>query len=729
MITNCFGARLQQAALAQALLLPLLCLPSVLNAHGNEHGVPDGGAKDPLLSPTSFNADSGTRSSSQRLAVPVVSAAQGGLWSEVEPWPLVAVHAALLPNGKVLAWDATPDDADDDPHTTDNYTTRVTLWDPITGTHVETNNDTDTDLFCAGSAHLWDGRVLFAGGDSGTAGDNGPLSNTNIYDPETNTWRRAPNMLAPRWYSSVAALGNGEMLTFGGGYLPTPAGEVFQFDQTWRGLPITNPSPYLEDYQWLQATPDGDVLTFGPGNSVSVIETEGSGSFRPGPQRDNIDLRDYGSYAMFDVGRILVAGGGESTNSSVVISTDTRQTSDTSSLNVGRRQHNLTILADGSVLATGGNTDGTRYVSATGGTKVVERWDPASGRWDVMNPMFADRQYHSVAMLLPDGRVLSAGGGICGDCYAIGYEEMNSEIYSPPYLFAPDGSLAVRPRLSSVPDQVNYAQSVVMGVSDANSIDRMHLIKLGSVTHSQNQEQRLVPLEFEKFSGAVSVTFPSSRYVAPPGHYLLYAVNNDGVPSLGATVRVGHPRPLVGETVRHDLGANSTESFEYQLSAGRFRVIVDNINPVTLMFGQSPARSVGNENLSICEPVVANGQSVCEFTVPSSGIWYLSQQTTQRVSYQFSTQAIPVASGLTPYEPPSEGPTGQPSEQAPSTPAPVTPSVPEGNNAESPVVVGSPAPDIPVQSVTVGAFSWYGMAVLWGMLVLGRRYSVGILQS
>jgi len=248
-------------ALAVALALPWLSASSSVLAHGKDHVVPDSASERA----GSVHRDISPSGRVQtRQAQPVVSPAQGGLWSAVEPWPLVAIHAALLPNGKVLAWDATPDDADEDPHTTDNFTTRVTLWDPITGLHVETNNDTDSDLFCAGSAHLWDGRILFAGGDSGTAGTNAPLSNTNLYDPETNTWRRAPNMHSPRWYSSVAVLGNGEMLTFGGAFLPMPAGEVFQFDQTWRALPITNPSPVLEDYQWLQTTPDGDVLTFGP---------------------------------------------------------------------------------------------------------------------------------------------------------------------------------------------------------------------------------------------------------------------------------------------------------------------------------------------------------------------------------------------------------------------------------------------------------------------------------
>lgn len=714
--------QLSRLAIALGVVIPFL-LPTTVLAHGKEnHAEPESASEhtQTTLDPTDIES---RQSFETRLATPVVSPAQGGLWSAVEEWPLVAIHAALLPNGKVLAWDATPDDSDDDPHTTDNFTTRVTLWDPITGQHVETNNDTDTDLFCAGSAHLWDGRVLFAGGDSGTARANGPLSNTNIYDPETNTWRRAPNMHAPRWYSSVAALGNGEMLTFGGAYQPTPAGEVFQFDQTWRALPITNPSPNLEDYQWLQATPDGDVLTFGPGNSVSVIETDGSGEFRPGPRRDSVDLRDYGSYAMFDVGKILVSGGANALSSSVVIDTDTQQTTDTSSLHVGRRQHDLTILADGSVLASGGHTGDERFVSATEGTKVVELWDPNSGRWDLMNPMFVERQYHSITMLLADGRVLSAGGGICGDCYAIGYEEKNAEIYTPPYLFSADGSLAPRPQITSVPEQVNYSQRMVIGSSDAQSIDRMHLIKLGSVTHSQNQEQRLVPLSFERSQGALSVTLPSSRYVAPPGHYLLYAVNTNGVPSVGEIIRVGHPRPLVGENVRHDLSPSTIESFEYQLEPGVFRITLQDAAGVRVQFGRSPAVSTSDANLAECTPTLINGAGVCDFAVPSEGVWYLSQRATQRISYSFVTELTPGPASGAPT--PDVDQPSPPSEQAPEQePNPVPPPVEVPNGDE---VAGSP---IATQRVKVGGavngLTLLGLAL---SIVLGRRKRLGILDS
>lgn len=500
--------------------------------------------------------------------------ALGGSWSAVYDWPLVAVHAALLPNGRVLAWDATPDDADDDPHTTDNFTTRVTLWDPILDTHTATNNDTDTDLFCAGSAHLWDGRILFAGGDSGRAGANGPLSNSNIYNPVTNTWHRTANMNAPRWYSSVAALSNGEMLTMGGSYTPSPIAEVFQFDQSWRPLNFNTPFNFSGDYQWLQATPEGDVISFGPQNLLAKIDTEGEGSWATLSQRDEVTLRDYGSYAMYDVGKILVAGGGDSVATSVVIDTGTGQTSDSGNLNIGRRQHNLTILADGSVLATGGNTDGTQFVSLQSPALQPELWDPATGQWRVLNAMQRDRQYHSIALLMPDGTVLSAGGGICGDCYAVGYEERNAEIFSPPYLYNSDNTLAVRPPLSGVPTDIDYAKSVSVNVGSAASIEKAHLIKLGSTTHSENQDQRLVPLSFSHTGTTLQLFMPASREIAPPGHYMLFVVNQQGVPSQGVIVKLGMPLIKAGSRVINTLELGATDSYRIETEPGLIELVL-----------------------------------------------------------------------------------------------------------------------------------------------------------
>ncbi len=479
-----------------------------------------------------------------------------GRWSEVVDWPVLAVHANLLPTGSVLAWDATPDDFDDDPHTAENYTTRVTVWDPTDGSHLSANNDTDADLFCAGSAQLWDGRVVFAGGDSGRAGRNGPLANSSMYDPWTNTWVRMDNMEAPRWYSSVAAMASGELLTFGGSYTPTPIAEVLRLNKQWRALDIATPYTFSGDYQWLQADLDGGAMYLGPHNLLGSLDATGDGQFELLGERDDESYRGYGSYAMYTTGKVLVAGGGASSDSAVIVDMTTKSSVPAAPLGQGRRQHNLTILADGTVLATGGNSSAADLLDLANGVLTPERWNPATAVWSPMADMHVDRQYHSVALLLPDGSVLSAGGGYCAVCGEVGYHEQNAEIFMPPYLFDDDGRLAARPVIEAAPAVINYEVPFTVQTGEATDIQSVHLIKLGSVTHSQNQEQRLVPLEFSSALGRLIVDAPDSRNTAPPGHYMLIIVDVKGVPSTSAIVQVGQPliksNDVIVNTVREN---------------------------------------------------------------------------------------------------------------------------------------------------------------------------------
>lgn len=632
------------------LLTALWGIAPVVYAHGTEHDsepktVPDeaGSAEPSEFADVVRNAP-----------VPQINVSVGGKWSDVYDWPLVAIHAALLPNGKVLAWDATPDDSDDDPHTTDNYTTRVTLWDPITDTHVQTNNDTDTDLFCAGSAHLWDGRILFAGGDGGKAGANGPLANSNIYNPVSNTWHRTENMQAPRWYSSVAALSNGEMLTLGGTYEPTPLAEVFQFDQTWRGLSGDFPQPLNGDYQWLQQTPEGSVLYFGPANVLVDIDTTGAGSYTSRASRDTTEFRDYGSYAMYEPGKILVAGGAQGLNTAVVIDTATRQTIDTNPMITGRRQHNLTILADGSVLASGGNNDGAQYYSPTAGVYQPEIWNPETQAWTAQNTIPTDRQYHSIALLLPDGQVLSAGGGICGDCYAMGYEERNAEIFSPPYLFNQDGSFATRPQLGAVAETMDYAEQLPVSISDSINIEKAHLIKLGSVTHSENQDQRLVPLDFERAANQLTIRMPESRHVAPPGHYLLFVVDNNGVPSKGSIIKLGQPLIGVGELLRSTLEVNTWDSYLTQPMGGRATIELSAANGTQLyVSATSQIRSAQQANVLCNEIVQSTDNASCELDVSAGTQLHVSVSGSVRSDYSLVYTVSTPVSPVTPVTPES----------------------------------------------------------------------------
>ena len=149
----------------------------------------------------------------------------------------------------------------------------------------------------------------------------------------------------------------------------------------------------------------------------------------------------------------------------------------------GRRQHNLTLLADGSVLATGGNSTGASLIDMNGGVYNAERWDPATGQWTTLAAQAVTRQYHSTALLLPDGRVLSAGGGICGTCDQVGYLAKNAEIFTPPYLFKQDGSGAARRRARDHRGARHGRATAASSRSrtpNAASITKVGLLRLGA---------------------------------------------------------------------------------------------------------------------------------------------------------------------------------------------------------------------------------------------------------
>jgi hypothetical protein len=461
-------------------------------------------------------------------------AGQIGQWGPVVNWPVVAVHAALLPNGKVLAYDSIGDNGTETYPIQDH--TRATVWNPANGAQTPVDVNTGYNIFCSGLAHLMDGSIFVAGGNKDQQ-LNG-IVQTHLFDPNTNKWSLGPNMAAGRWYPSVTPLANGEMLiTEGGPDMP----EVRKTDGALRALNTASLDMPL--YPWMDVAPDGRVFNSGPGTTLRSLDTTGGGSWQGFGERDSV-FRDYGSHALYDVGKILVSGGGpSSTHDARIIDVNgpTPQVSQTTPMTYGRRQHNLTVLADGTVLATGGNSSGVQLVDLNNGVYPAELWDPATGQWQTLASMQVTRQYHSTALLLPDGRVLSAGGGVCGYCDQVGYLAKNAEIFSPPYLFKKDGSgeLAPRPVVNSVPNWVTYNAQFAISTPDAASISKVALVRLGADTHSVNMEQRYVPLSFNANGGTLNATAPANANIAPPGVYMLFAINSAGVPSVAKMVRVG----------------------------------------------------------------------------------------------------------------------------------------------------------------------------------------------
>jgi hypothetical protein len=475
---------------------------------------------------------------------------QVGKWSTVYDWPVVAIHASLLPSGKVLAYDSVPGQVG----ATETFTgphngTRVTLWTPNgdqAGTHVSANNNLKLNLFCSGHTTLADGRLFTAGGnfDSSLSG----IKQTHVFNPSNNTWNVEGNMQVARWYPSVTPTEKGEVLITGGlpdptpGVPPTDKPEVRGTNGALRVLNgAASQTASNRFYSWLRQAPNGKIAYLGPEKNLRYLDVNGNGAWSDIGDRDG-QTRGYGSFAMYAPGKVLISGGGGSNSSAVVVDLNTGTSAATSPMAFQRRQHNLTILADGQVLATGGYENSDQFlVDVNKGVYPAESWNPTTGQWTTLASMERTRQYHSTALLLPNGRVLSAGGGICGECTTQNYLQKNAEIFTPPYLFKKDGSgqLATRPVISAAPGTLAYNQRFTVTTASARRITKVSLVRFGGVTHSVNMDQQFQALPFTATSNStISVTSPNNSRIAPPGRYMMFLIDDLGVPSFAKFMQV-----------------------------------------------------------------------------------------------------------------------------------------------------------------------------------------------
>ena len=197
------------------------------------------------------------------------------------------------------------------------------------------------------------------------------------------------------------------------------------------------------------------------------------------------------------------------------------------SMHYPRIYHTMTILPDGNVLVTGGGP--TTAATATGDAILpAEMWSPSTENFALLASMNAPRLYHSEATLLPDGRVVVMGGGRFDD-YTVPTNQFSAEFYSPPYLFR-----GARPVITAAPAALTYGGTFSVQTPDAARIASVSLVRLGSVTHTVNMSQRLVPLSFTSAGASLSVTAPANGNAAPPGYYMLFIVDTNGVPSVAS---------------------------------------------------------------------------------------------------------------------------------------------------------------------------------------------------
>jgi hypothetical protein len=473
---------------------------------------------------------------------PLPPEASTGKWGPlVSGWDIVPLHMHLLPTGKILAWGR-----QDQPR----------VWDPESGTF--TTVAADAMLFCSGHALMPDGRLMVSGGH---LDDDKGLAVTHFFTPsgDLGNWNNAGGALMAkgRWYPTVTVLPDGRVVTVAG---RDATSTVVSIPEVWNGsswVQLTNASKSFPYYPRDFVAPDGRVFYAGEMVQtwwLDVNANGGTGKWTAGPSHQWPYNRDYGSAIMYDDGKILYVGGGgddhtnnphstingSPTNTAEIIDLNDASPSwsSTNSMEFRRRHLNATVLPDHEVLVTGGLSGGT-FNDLSTAVQEAEIWNPSNGRWTTLASAQRPRGYHAVSLLLPSGEVLHGASGDAnvpiflpnaGTPYP---REMNHEIFTPPYLFKGN-----RPTITSVPSTVTYGQSFTVQTPYAAQITSVTWIRLPSVTHAFDQNGRLNTLSFSRTSEGLTVHAPASGNLAPPGHYMLFILNRNGVPSTGQIIRI-----------------------------------------------------------------------------------------------------------------------------------------------------------------------------------------------
>ncbi|WP_246861947.1 LamG-like jellyroll fold domain-containing protein [Nocardioides sp. SYSU D00065] len=515
---------------------------------------------------------------------------QHGSWGDVTPWPLVPINAALTSDGKVQSFgsvstgctDGNPYDFDGNNCVSQGGQMEIDVWDPAvvrTVANVVSGvipNATYTDLFCSMQVQMPHRRsTMTVGGDDGM-GENAPNDSAigvTSYSTNSGLRNEAP-MNLPRWYPTGTTMPDGSIVVQGGALQGGPGGpgvltpEIYAPEQgnSWKlltgatsaaaygdgqnGQPDENRWWYprafvapgsgnlfnISGTQMFELDPDANDGT----GAVTLRGTLGAGTGNQGALGNPVGATS--TATMYAPGKILQVGGGAWANGgtgaangaragvTIDVSGGTEAPVVAATEPMKHRRHwaTSTVMPDGRVIVTGGS----RENNGIGGYVTnPEIWDPATGAWtEVEVPHEHPRLYHSIAMLLPDGRIMIGGGGAPGP-----HNYTDVEFYSPAYLFDGDEP-ATRPEITGVPKKVGYDGA--FQVQSDSPIERVTLVRNGSVTHGFNNDQNFQELAFTQAGGTLTVETPVDATFAPPGAYMVFAWDEDGTPSVADIVQI-----------------------------------------------------------------------------------------------------------------------------------------------------------------------------------------------
>ena len=483
-----------------ATCLAVLVVAFTLNARAqtvNDAALPTIKKERDRRAPLDWGYGPGVRPDKNKNAVPEMMTAPGaaaapmgeantqttGVFGAPVTWPIIALHVVLLPDGRVLNYGTDEQGQQGGQFVYD-------VWNPALGTdstaHTVLPNTTGTDIFCAGQGIIAaSGEVLITGGDQTINGErNFSNQQTEIFHPQTNgiTTAIAP-MMYPRWYPTIVALASGEMLVLGGvenkaNAVTTP--EVFTQYVGWRTLwGATSDAAFGGNWYYPRSVvaPNGMVFVLGHDGNMFYLNPAGGGTITQLAQQ-TLGGNEALPTLMFAPGRLLSVRAQQKV---VVVDLNGQQpvVTPTADLDQLRFWSNATVLADGKVLVNGGSPLWKNQL--TGVAYAAEIWDPATGQWTLGASAVKPRLYHSTALLLPDGSVLTAGGGAPGPV-----NNLNAEMYYPPYLYDAFGQPAARPSLVTAPGsvQLHLNQQFAVTVGSAAPISRVTLVHTGVVTHA-----------------------------------------------------------------------------------------------------------------------------------------------------------------------------------------------------------------------------------------------------
>jgi hypothetical protein len=482
-------------------------------------------------------------------------AASVGAWGEPFVIPVMGITAVVLNTGKVLFWSYEPTQYDDP---LGANTGVAYLFDPLTrlGEFIAPPEN----IWCAGQTILSDGRVFVAGGNfrypdpaapPGTAGWQGSVSSFT-FNPGNKSWTRQPDMAGGRWYPTVTQLAdNRAVITSGydatGSNALNRTVEVFTPSASADGVGTIktvgfhDPTGY---YPLQYLMPSGQMLQAGPylGNSVLFTPKPTDGvwniSLVPNMRGSHYAYGNGISYTDASVTpfkQVIVIAGG--TDGDIVVSNN--EWLDSTNPAAGWRRYpqwlrarhnaNTIILPDGTLFTTGGNSAATTYDGTLFHSELYNRAaSDTTGQWLQVAANTIPAAYHSSAVLLPDATVLLSEDDRNPDAA----RSHRAQIYSPPYLFK-----GARPKITAAPAEVASSQPFVV-LTDSSQIGSVALAAPAAVTHSNDMHQRFVKLEFNRLGPLLLVKLPKTTALTPPGYYMLFVVDQKGIPSVARFVRL-----------------------------------------------------------------------------------------------------------------------------------------------------------------------------------------------